>query len=240
MPVYIVTGASQGIGDAIATFLEQDDHNSVLRIARHNPNQYPNFIEGDLTLDGTLDKIKNWLIEQVNIHEAFYLINNAGIVEPMGIVGKITNNDVSKSFELNVVALIKLCNLFVSTLHDIKASKVIMNISSGAGRKPYTGWGVYGATKAAVDHFTTILCEEQKRSDYPVRATSIAPGTIDTEMQTTIRNSDSNLFPLVDSFKQLKAENKLSSPKEVAQKLINYLHSEQMGTEPITDIRTIN
>ena len=66
-------------------------------------------------------------------------------------------------------------------------AKRILNISSGAGRNPYEGWGAYCTTKAGLDHFSRVVAMEQANEQYPVEIVSIAPGIIDTDMQATIR-----------------------------------------------------
>ena len=112
-----------------------------------------------------------------------------------------------------------------------------MNISSGAGRNAYEGWGVYCATKAAVDRFTEVLMKEQSSKDNPVKVTSIAPGIIDTDMQSVIRSSTEELFPNLDKFIDYKKTGKLSTAEDTASALISYLRSEKMGVSAITDIR---
>lgn len=236
--LYIVTGASKGIGEALANQLEQDNNNEVLRLSRTNPNVLANLITVDLTDETASVKVmSDWLNPRLATAQSVTLINNAGTVEPMGVVGKINASQLSQALMLNIGAVIALTSAFVELTDDFNGQKFVMNISSGAGRNAYEGWGVYCATKAAVDRFTEVLMKEQSTKTNPVKVTSIAPGIIDTEMQSTIRSHSEEYFPNVDRFIDYKNTGKLSSPEATAAALINYLHSEKMGTFAITDIR---
>lgn len=236
--LYIITGASKGIGEALANQLEQDNNNEVLRLARTNPNALSNLITVDLTDEATSVKVMtDWLNSRLAKVTSVTLINNAGTVEPMGVVGKINASELSQALMLNVGAVIALTSSFVELTDSFNGQKFVMNISSGAGRNAYEGWGVYCATKAAVDRFTEVLVKEQSTKANPIKATSIAPGIIDTDMQSVIRSHSEEYFPNVDRFIDYKNTGKLSSPEATAAALINYLHSEKMGTFAITDIR---
>lgn len=95
------------------------------------------------------------------------------------------------------------------------------------------GWGVYCATKAAVDMYTQVLTQEHKN----VRAASLAPGVIDTEMQQDIRTSDVQNFPNVERFSDLHKNGLLASPADTARHIIQYIDREDFGTTVLDDIR---
>lgn len=235
--LYIVTGASKGIGEALASQLETAGH-EVLRLARTNPKSLSNLITVDLTnSSASIVAMTDWLKPCLATASSVTLINNAGTVEPMGVVGKIDDQQLIQALMLNVGAVISLTNAFVTLTDDFNGQKFVMNISSGAGRNAYEGWGVYCATKAAVDRFTEVLIKEQATKVNPVKATSIAPGIIDTDMQSTIRSSTEELFPNLERFIDYKNTGKLSSPEATATALLQYLASDKMGITAITDIR---
>lgn len=235
--LYIVTGASKGIGEALANQLEAANH-QVLRLARTNPKSLSNLISVDLTnSSASIAAMTDWLKPRLDNASSVTLINNAGTVEPMGIVGKIDESALIQALMLNVGAVISLTNAFVALTDEFKGQKFVMNISSGAGRNAYEGWGVYCATKAAVDRFTEVLMKEQSMKTNPVKVTSIAPGIIDTDMQSTIRSSTEELFPNLERFIDYKNTGKLSSPEATAAALLRYLASDKMGITAITDIR---
>lgn len=236
--VYIVTGASRGIGHAVATQLEQRGH-TVVRMARSNPNELDNLIECDVTSERAAELLKD-VLKTYEGSEAYTLINNAGIVEPIGVMGLVENDVIARAIEVNVTAPIQLANTFIQQLQNVKATKRIMNISSGAGRKTYDGWGVYGTTKAAIDHFSRIIFDEQKKMTQPIDIVAIAPGIIDTDMQTVIRSSSAESFPPLQRFLDYKEEGTLATPEETAERLIAYVQSDRMGTEPTADVRDLS
>lgn len=238
--IYFVTGASKGIGRALYEQL-QIDGNIVIGLARTNPNRASRFVEVDLTSSSHLDEL---LTEQIAEWKeqatSFTLINNAGTVEPIGVMGTIDSDNIDTAYRLNVIAPLLLTNVFIRELKDFEGEKKVLNISSGAGRNAYEGWGVYCSTKAAIDHFSVVVAKEQASSSHPVKIVSIAPGIIDTEMQKTIRNSDEEKFPLHEKFVTYKDQGLLSSAEETAEKLITFMSLADFGQQNVlSDIREV-
>jgi NAD(P)-dependent dehydrogenase (short-subunit alcohol dehydrogenase family) len=99
------------------------------------------------------------------------------------------------------------------------ARRVLVNISSGAARSVYAGWSVYGATKAAVEHFTEILDVEEP----DLACFAVAPGVVDTGMQAQIRTHDEATFPAIDKFRRLHETGAWNSPAWVADHLAGLL-----------------
>ena len=235
MDVFIVTGASKGIGEACFTQL-QDAGKTVIGLARSNPSAHSSFEEIDLTdrtkRQGVIERI---LAPFVKDATSFTLINNAGTVEPVGTVGTLAAESVQQAIELNLTAPIELTNEFLNVLAKTDAKKQVVNISSGAGRNAYEGWGIYCTTKAGLDRFSEVIRLEQKRSKYPAGIVSIAPGIIDTGMQETIRSSDKDGFPMLDQFIDYKKSGKLSSADDTAKRLIEWIQREDLtAVEVIT------
>lgn len=239
MEVYIITGASRGIGDALATKLEAENHR-VLRVARTNPKGYENLIKLDITDLNGLEPIMNWLEDHLAEATKVTLINNAGVIGPIEQIQEIPLREITPALNLNIAAPIALSSLFIKRLEALDLPKYIMNISSGAARNPYSGWAIYCTTKAAIDHFSRVLNEEQKAARFPVYVTSIAPGVIDTDMQVEIRKASKEAFPHVERFIGLKESGGLLTPEETAEKLLAYLESPAMRDgNPIADIRDL-
>lgn len=240
MNIVILTGASKGIGAALYEQLI-DQGNTVIGLARTNSNNMELFVSIDLTELHELPDIIKEITEEFGVDtSSITLINNAGTVEPIGLIGTVDPEKMEQATKLNLLAPMILCNTFIKELESYAGEKKIINISSGAGRKAYEGWGTYCTTKAGLDHFSQVIYEEQKEAKHPVKIVSIAPGIIDTNMQEIIRSSDEDDFPLLNRFKDYKAEGTLSSPDETASKLIAYYQSEQFSESgPIVDLRTI-
>lgn len=238
MDIVIITGASKGIGRQLVGQFKQSGA-TVYGMARTNPEQLDSLFEVDLAdterataiLEGVLNQHK----EEA---DSFTLINNAGTVEPIGLVGALDSTQVEQAVNVNLTAPIHLTNTFIHTLKEFNGTKKILNISSGAGRKEYEGWGVYCTTKAGLDHLSRVIAVEQKKATYPVGIVSIAPGIIDTDMQATIRASSEKQFPHLKRFEALKREGELSSARETAEKLARFVNETDFLTaDTIADIR---
>ncbi|KAA0965081.1 SDR family NAD(P)-dependent oxidoreductase [Sporosarcina sp. ANT_H38] len=224
MNVYIITGASKGIGFELAKQLSSEGH-FVVGIARTaNELEGVKFIGADLSetaqLEALLDEI---IVAAPQDAVAFTLINNAGIVDPIGLMGAVNVEEITKAVALNLTAPMILSNVFIMKLKDFEGSKRIVNISSGAARNVYEGWGTYCTTKAGLDHFSRVVALEQGNAAYPVDIVSIAPGIIDTGMQETIRGSKEEAFPLLDRFIDYKEKGVLKSAEQTAGQLIAFM-----------------
>ncbi|MCG3089471.1 SDR family NAD(P)-dependent oxidoreductase [Sporosarcina cyprini] len=240
MDIVIITGASKGIGWELAAQLKRQGK-QVIGLARTNPGFEDNFIEVDLAETTLLPNVMKEIIEQhLETATSFTLVNNAGIVDPIGLVGGVKPEMIGKAVTVNLAAPMILTNAFISRLADFKGTKKIVNISSGAGRNPYEGWGVYCTTKAGLDHFSRVVELEQQSAENPVQIASIAPGIIDTGMQETIRSSEAADFPLLERFINYKEEGKLSSAEETARKLIAFMETDfKKAGGPILDLRQL-
>lgn len=216
---YYITGTSKGIGKAIAELLLQDPANIVTGISRGSSIKHKNY--NHLSLDLTNPDFINSISFSASHYNKVVLINNAGILGEVGKAGEISSKSIIDTFNVNLIAPAILINKFISFYKETEAEKVIINISSGAGKKPIDGWGAYCSSKAAIDMFSEVVVLEQALVTYPKFSVfSIAPGIVDTNMQAEIRKSKSNSFSRVKEFKNYKKEHKLSSPEEVAKKII--------------------
>lgn len=239
MKVFIITGASKGIGHALASILEAEGH-KVLRVARSNPHQLSNLMTLDITDNDAHQKILEWLKPLLTIATEITLINNAGMIGPIEQVGKLDDQHLQNAIRLNITSPISLTNAFTALTQTLPIVKNVINISSGAGRHVYSGWSIYCTTKAAIDQFSRAMHLEQSDKEYPIYVAALAPGVIDTDMQSEIRSSDPSAFPNIDRFVDLKENGNLLSPHESASMILNYLNSPLMrGDNPIADVRDI-
>ena len=142
------------------------------------------------------------------------LINNAGIVEPIAPLGRQGAAAIARAVTVNISAALILANAFAAASTNI-ADRRIIHISSGAGRNAYSGWSVYCATKAALDHHANGVREDSLPG---LKIESLAPGVIDTDMQSSIRATSEEDFTLRSRFVELKTSGALASPEEVGSK----------------------
>ncbi|MDP4740521.1 MAG: SDR family NAD(P)-dependent oxidoreductase, partial [Burkholderiaceae bacterium] len=170
------------------------------------------------------------------------LINNAGLLSPIGPVGRLSSQAIYTSVAANVSAPIALTDAFLKAVPASARDRRVMHVSSGAARSAYAGWNVYCATKAALDHHARCVGLEAQEagSVYGLRISSVAPGVIDTEMQEQIRGVRIEDFPMRSKFDDLKSTNALQQPSEVAKRLLTYMVSESFGSEPVADLRSIS
>ncbi|WP_153730710.1 SDR family NAD(P)-dependent oxidoreductase [Sporosarcina obsidiansis] len=239
MKIVIITGASKGIGQELyKQFIESGA--TVYGMARTNPDRLQGIQEVDIT---NFEKASNVVTDIVNRHqneaESFTLINNAGVIDPIGLVGSLNAREIENAIHVNLTAPIQLSNTFIAELVEFRGAKKILNISSGAGRSAYEGWAMYCTTKAGLDHFSRVIAVEQQQAKYPVGIVSIAPGIIDTGMQETIRSSSNEQFPHLEKFIAFKEQGQLSSAADTASKLLRVIKETDFIAveDPIMDIR---
>lgn len=163
------------------------------------------------------------------------LVNNAGILAPIAQLGSEGTASIFNAVQANVAAPLALSDAFARASEACRERR-ILHVSSGAARTPYAGWGVYCATKAALDHHARVIALEAPSR---LLVASVAPGVVDTGMQAQIRACDASRFPSVDRFKALATEGQLQSAAECAERLTAFLLSDKFGHEPVADLRTL-
>lgn len=240
----IITGASRGLGHALALGLLQPgtqlitvSRNHDEALARHADETgcVLRQIQSDLANPAAAERVAEQIVAGLpSGAQRYLLINNAGTVAPIGQGDHLSDAAaISAAFSLNVTSVMLLTSAFLRAVKPLDADCRILNISSGAGRNPTAGWGVYCATKAALDHYTRVLHAEE----HGVRVVSMAPGVIDTDMQQTIRASDVQDFPSVARFTQLHDEGRLIPAAETAARILRYIVRDDFGSNVLDDIR---
>ena len=244
--VVIITGTSKGLGAAMAQHvLDADttlfsvargDNLSLAAIATERGASLHS-LQADLSSAEGVSLTQEWLENALpRTAQQYWLINNAGTVEPIARANQLSNaHAIQQALQVNVGSAIALCATLLATTDALpNAERRILNISSGAGRRSVAGWGVYGATKAALDFYTQTLAME----NHPrLRCVSLAPGVIDSPMQSVIRQQKVDNFPDVERFLNLHAEQQLSSPDETAAHILRHMGSEAFGSTLLDDIR---
>ena len=177
----VITGASSGIGAAIAKRLSQAGH-PLLLLARRIENlkalNLPNCLceQVDITQRAQLELALEKAVKQYGPVDA--LINNAGVM----LLGQIEDQDASQwsqMFEVNVLAILNSMQAVLAPMKE-KNTGTIINISSIAGRKTFGNHAAYCGTKFAVHAITENVREEV--ADSNVRLITIAPGAVETEL----------------------------------------------------------
>ena len=244
--IAILTGASRGIGAAMARGLAKPGTRLITLARRVDPELAAHARSQDVQLEQVSVDLSDLKAAEATAEricaalprdaKRYLLINNAGTVHPVaGTDALIDGAAITAAFNLNVTAVMLLTARFLAAVQDLKADRRVLNISSGAGRNPNAGWGVYCATKAALDMYSRVAKQEQGADG--ARIVALAPGIVDTDMQVAIRASDPESFPALAKFQDFHATGKLSSPANVASRILAYLDREDFGTTEIDDIR---
>ena len=216
--VSIVTGASRGIGKAIAEILLKTPTSKVIVIARTQAplealekqfgSDRVGIVTGDITDPQTSKKAVELAISKFG--QLNSVIANAGVLEPVGSIDSITVEEWKRLFDINLFSIVELIKQSLS--HLKKTNGRVLAVSSGASTKPYSGWYAYGSSKAALNHLIMSLAEEEK----DIQAISIAPGVVNTEMQVDIREKFGKGMSAegLQRFIDLHEKKQLAAPEE--------------------------
>ncbi len=214
--VIIVTGASRGVGLAIAHYLLQQSHN-VIGVARSEQplrdleKQYAGqvaVVVGDLA-DFSLGQ------RAVDVATNHWqrldgLVINHGVLDPVKRLADSTAEEWRASFDINFFSAIAMVKAALQPLRESKGR--IVFTSSGAATNAYQGWGAYGSAKAAMNHLAMTIAKEEK----DITAIAIRPGTVDTQMQQDIREKHDKAMEANDAkkFAELKSSGSLLRPEQ--------------------------
>ncbi|PWG78427.1 SDR family NAD(P)-dependent oxidoreductase [Pararcticibacter amylolyticus] len=181
--VWLVTGASKGLGLQLVTKLLQKGHQvaatsrSVEDLQKAVGVQH-NFLP--LTLDVSNDNAVKLAIEKVVTHFGHLdvVVNNAGYGQ-LGTLEELTDEEARRAFDINVFGSLNIIRNTMPYLRQ-QRSGYIINISSIAGFVGgFPGWGVYNASKFAVAGMTEALAAEAQ--SLGIKTTIVYPGYFRTE-----------------------------------------------------------
>ncbi len=232
-----LTGHTKGLGSAILEKFLSEEGVSIMAISRSTLGiDHPKLREIALDLSD-LEALKAQLpkLFPTEPFDRFILINNAGWIGEVRPIGRLNPQVIQQVINLNLVAPMILTDAFVKAYRAQSGQKIICNISSGAAHKPLSGWGEYCTSKAGLAMFSKVANEELKGQGF--RVFSLAPGIVDTAMQSEIRQADRSDFPALDRFVGYKEDGKLSTPVEVAGKIFHLIQHPDLFQEVIQDVR---
>jgi len=181
MTTAIITGASLGLGRAIARLLTQrHDIKLILNARRREPLEELARELGAIAVPGDVSEVAEEIAAAAG-GDADILINNASELGPLPMprLEEYPWPELLRVFKVNVVAPVHLAQLVLPQM-KARGSGVIVNIISDAGINAYPGWGGYGASKAALEHASRTLAAELEGTG--VRVFAVDPGDMDTEM----------------------------------------------------------
>jgi NAD(P)-dependent dehydrogenase (short-subunit alcohol dehydrogenase family) len=245
----LITGASRGMGLAMARQLLQSGHDLVCLSRHPNPalaeaaaaagracEQWP----ADLArAEAAAARLEGWLMQRGDAGLASVtLINNAGVIPRIAPLAEIPAGELADAMRVDLEAPMLLTGAFLRATANWKIPRKVLNISSGLGRRAMASQAAYCAAKAGMDHFTRCVALEEAGSSNGAKVCSLAPGVIDTDMQVQLRSADPANFPDREGFVGLKQQNVLSSPEDAAARVLAFLARPDFGSQPVADVRS--
>ncbi len=231
----IVTGTSRGIGHAVASLLLRHGWD-VLGVSRHDPG-FPDggyrHVELDLSdLDALVEVFERDVAGMVSEgRKRLGLVNNAALTGRLGTIDGTEARETLRAYAVNVVAPVWLMG-FVARRAPVDAALRILNVSSGAAKAPMAGLNEYTGSKAALRMATLSAAADFDSDPLGARMTPDAalliyePGTVDTEMQVTVRSESADVFPSASMFRGFHEKGMLVTPERPAEEIVAFLESE--------------
>ncbi len=180
MPVGIVTGASRGLGLALARALAERGWRLVVDARGAEAlADATGGLGGVVGIPGDVadPKHRQALVEAAGA-PIDLLVNNASLLgpSPQPTLADYPLPELARVYEMNVLAPLALVQL---ALPRLSPGAAILDVTSDAAVEPYEGWGGYGSSKAALEQLTAILAAEHPE----LRVYSVDPGDMRTRMQ---------------------------------------------------------
>ena len=205
VPVAVITGASRGLGEALARFLAREGWRLLLTargaerldaVARELSAGGAEVatVAGDVADPGVRSRVRSRVDRLGRLD---LLVNNASELGPSPRVelAELPGPDLARIFEVNVAAPLAWVQELLPAL--AASGGLVVNISSDAAVGAYPGWGGYGASKAALDLLTRTLAVELRPRG--VAAVAVDPGDLRTAMhQAAYPGEDISDRPLPD------------------------------------------
>ena len=198
--VALITGASQGLGRALADRLADDGWTLVVdarraerldaAVAELSPRTRVVALAGDVADASHRDDLVDAVRREGRLD---LVVNNASTLgaSPLPALATIEADVLRRIYDVNVVAPIVLVQPLLDLLE--RSAGTIVNVTSDAGVEAYPGWGGYGSSKAAIEHASAVLALEHPA----VRVLVVDPGDMRTEMhQDAFRGEDISDRPL--------------------------------------------
>ena len=203
--VAIVTGASRGIGEAIAVRLAE--HGAAVMLAARKPDALEAVVArieaaggkaaAVAAHTGKAEDVTRLVAETVSrFGKVDVLVNNAATNPYFGPMLDIEDAAFEKTFEVNVKGYFMVAREVVRHLQGRDAPGAIVNVASIAGLRAAPFQGVYGMTKAAVISMTQTMAQELGGTG--IRVNAIAPGLVETKFAAAIVMNDEMRKHVVD------------------------------------------
>ncbi len=187
-----VTGAGRGIGRAVALALAEQG--AAVALVSRTQNEVERAAEeirarGSTAIASLLDvsnwDMVDWTAQQIEaaLGPIDILINNAGVLEPLGKLWETDPEQARRLFDINLAGAYYGLRAVLPGMVR-RGRGVVVNISSSAAARIAPGWSIYAASKAGLDQLTRSVAVDLK--DTAVRVYSLYPGLVETKMLETL------------------------------------------------------
>jgi benzil reductase ((S)-benzoin forming) len=240
--ITIVTGASRGMGEAIALACAARGE-QVLGLSRGHCTALAAAGAEQWAVDlseaaPVAQRLGEWLrARRDQPMSSVRLINNAGVIAPLRDLSRIDAADTLQALRVGLEAPALLCAAFIAATADWAVPRRVLNISSGLGRRAMAGSASYCAAKAGLDHLSRCLALEEAARPNGARVVSLAPGVIATDMQVQLRGADPTEFADRSAFVAMHDSGQLLSPEAAAGRVLAFLDRADFGEQPVADVR---
>jgi benzil reductase ((S)-benzoin forming) len=236
--LYVVTGTTRGLGLELARQIAAQADNRLLTMGRAKSDA--THIEVDLADAAALERACDELERRIAgiAFDRAVLYNNAGVVSPVGPLERVDGAELERNLAVNFTAPILLMRRFLRATAAVKLRRIV-NISSGAARRPIPGWSAYCAAKAGLEMASRVVALEAGQRGFAIEVSSLAPGVIDTPMQATVRAAAEEDFADVERFRAMKAEGVLRPAADVAADILRLEAAGRLAGDPVQDLRQL-
>ncbi len=232
--VYLVTGASRGIGRSLSLELANSGF-TVIGLSRQSSeleslgdelksiDSNSTIIACDIASFRDIEFASKEIIS--NFSHLDGIIHNAGIIDPIQPMSNASIENWNHLIQVNLIGVQNLTQKLYTLMTGNNRTRVT-TISSGASKYPIGSWSAYCVSKAGLDMWTRCLAEEGH--EHNISAISVAPGIVDTNMQENIRSSNPDEFPLHPHFVDYHETGQLVDPDIVAKQLLTLVTTHEM------------
>ena len=232
--VTIVTGASQGLGRAIAEqFVKEGAHVAICAregalletVCRRleelaNSGQHVLAYAGDVSSRDQMQELFHRIEQEIGLVDV--LVNNAGVYGPKGPSESVDLDEWSRALEINLLGAFIPTRFAIAQMKKKGAGKIV-NLSGGGATNPLPRLSAYAASKAAVVRLTETLAEELR--EFSIAINAIAPGALNTRFLDEVLKAGPELVGSGFYERALKQRDSGGAPIEKGVALCVYLAS---------------